>query len=234
LSELAGEQEEHADLIAEITALWTAAKEDVKKYSSYHVMVSDNQPDDVTAILHDMDTGVIEKKVDPVALGETMIYRIGKLNWTFQQCCESLEMKESYAYAAMRAADPNKTAESVRRLLRTGEMSLSMFIKKISKLDILTQQKVVEASQTRADSSKRGHGVVNAGIINAVMTDMLEPPTAPDSDVLPLLGTARENIYLALNIKEQWSPATWEAASWQLEEIVLTIANQLKEIRAHA
>lgn len=219
------------DVVKQLARSLDQYKQDVERYSYYVVQSNGIDAGDIPAILKDMDAGIIHKEVDPVALGEAILYRMDKLNWTFRECCESLILSESKARACVRAADPKLTAESVRRALRTFEMSLSQFIKKMSKLDMQTQQRVMEAAETRAEQSKKGHGVVNAGIINAVMREITEehtPPAAPDADVLPLLGTAKENIYLALNIQDQWSPATADAAFWHLEEIVLTISNVLR------
>jgi len=218
--------------VVECATRYQQAKDAVERYSYYAITTNGINPSDTLAILRDMDAGIINEPVNPVALGETIVYRMDKLGWTFHQCCESLQLNESKARACVRAADPELTAESVRRLLRTFEMSLFTFIKKMSRLDVQTQQKVVELSETRTTQTKRGHGVINAGIIDSVIAEISgesTPAPAPDVDVLPLLGTAKENIYLALNIQNQWSPATWEAAMWQLQEIILTVSNALKE-----
>src|SRR5262249_33777074 len=157
--------------------------------------------------LHDMDAGIIQKEVDPVSLGETMHYRIEQLAWTFRQCYESLGLDERKARACLRAADSSITAPSVQAALKSGQMTLSMFMKKVDRLDQATQARVMAAAETRAHENKRADGNVNARILNNVLDSLAEeaqPEVAPDSDVLPLLAEARECLAKALNLRHAW------------------------------
>jgi hypothetical protein len=207
------------------------AKARVERYSYYDVVIKDIDADDIDAALSDIDAGIIQEPVNPVALGEAMMYRMEVLGWTFQRCYESLGMREAKARACFRAADPQQTPESVRRALRTGELSLSLFIKKFSKMDIERQDKVMKLAADRAEG-KRAGGSITPNIVNAVISDLsgeAEMPAAPDDVVLPALGQARDLIYDALRLRSVWSEATQENAEWLLEEILLAIGNDLKQ-----
>lgn len=221
----------HNAEVIKMTELWNAAKAKVELYSYYNISVNGIDPTDLLAVLRDMDAGVSNKPVDPIAYGETMLYRMDKLGWTFQQCYESLSLNEAKARACVRAADPKQTAESVRTALRTGEMSLTQFVKKISRLDMATQARVMDAAAKRAEG-KNASGVISPNIINAVIADLsgeVEQPGAPDADVLPLLAQARDNLYAALKLRNVWSEPTRESASWLLEEMIVIIQGEFKE-----
>lgn len=217
--------------VIETQKLWNAAKAEVERWSVYLIGVNDIDPTDLRAVLSDMDAGIYNKPVDPIAYGETILYRMDKLGWTFQQCYESLSLGEQKARACVRAADPEQTAESVRSALRTGAMSLTMFIKRISKLDKQTQERVMKASEQKAEG-KNASGVVTSNIISSVLDDLTgekEMPAAPDADVLPLLAQARDNLYAALKLRAQWSEPTKESASWILEEMMILVGSEFKE-----
>ena len=221
----------HDSVVVEVTRQWAEAKAEVERWSTYRVVVNGIDPANLTAVLHDMDAGIIQEPVNPVALGETMQYRMNKLGWGFRECYESLGLNESKARACVRAADPKLTAESVRSALRSGEMPLTLFIKKIGKLDVQTQARVMEAAALRAEGKNAG-GAINSGIINGVLAGIVGEsvlPVAPDADVQPLLAQARDSIRMALDMQSVWSPTTADAAAWLLEEIAAVTNAALKE-----
>jgi hypothetical protein len=216
-------------------AIWQGK---VERWSHYLIEVHEIDPADLPSVLSDMDAGIIQKEVDPVSLGETMVYRMDHLGWSFMQCIESLGLTETRGKACIRAADPNQTSPSVQSALRTGEMSISMFLRKFSRMDRLTQERVMKEAEARAEGSKQGHGVVNASIINAVIEDLTgqaKMPTSPDQEVLVWLADATGLIRKALDIRTQWSGGTWATAMWKLEEIramVDAASNEEQEIGA--
>lgn len=200
------------------------ALDECEHWSHYLVEITDIDPDDIDSVLADMDADLTQREVDPVSLGEAILYRMDHLGWDFNQCVRSLGLSGNKARACLRAADPQATVDSVRAALRSGELSLSQFMKKLAKLDRLTQEKIMGESKRRAESGK-SHGTINTKILNSVIEDMVEPVETPDPElnVLPLLAGARENIQLALEIRDKWSPVTEQGALWQLEEILRLI-----------
>jgi hypothetical protein len=194
----------------------------VERFNHYIVDVTDIRADDIEAIISDMDAGIINEPVNVVALGEAMMYRIDRLHWTFTRCAKSLGLSDHRAKLCLRAADPAQTAESVRKALRSGELSLNMFATKLSRLDRLTQDKVLNEASKRASESKRGHGIVNTETLKAVIEEITgenKPEEPPDAPVLGLLAMAREQITTALALRGQWSPLTEQMALYHLDEI---------------
>ena len=217
--------------VIKMTELWNEAKDEVERWSYYDVTLRDIEPGNLIEVLADMDAGIIQEPVNPIAYGETILYRMDKLGWTLKQCYDSLGLSEQKARACVRAADPNQTAEAVRTALRTGDMSLTMFIKRVSKMDMVSQQRMMKVAAERAEG-KNASGVLTPSIINAVIADMTgeaEMPEAPDSAVLPLIAEAKDKLYMALGLRRVWSVSTTESASWLLEEILLLIGNEFKE-----